>query len=106
MKMSKVVIRLEKVKTLREISQRELHNTRGKQAINSDGIGNVIIEGTTGVAKEIDKITKQMNIVSTQQEMCLKNMSSNESEYALSRSRSTEELAKYKQELKLIMEEV
>lgn len=62
MKMSKVVIRLEKVKTLREISQRELHNTRGKQAINSDGIGNVIIEGTTGVAKEIDKITKQMNI--------------------------------------------
>lgn len=62
MKMSKVVIRLEKVKTLREIAQRELHNTRGKQAINSDGIGSVIIEGTTGVAKEIDKITKQMNI--------------------------------------------
>lgn len=60
-KMSKAVIRLEKVKTLREIAQRELHNTRGKQAENSDGVGSVIIEGITGVAKEIDRITKQMN---------------------------------------------
>lgn len=60
--MSKAVIRLEKVKTLREIAQRELHNTRGKLAENSNGSGKVIIEGITGVAKEIDMITKQMNI--------------------------------------------
>ena len=39
--MSKAVIRLEKVKTLREIAQRELHNTRGKLAENSNGSGKV-----------------------------------------------------------------
>ncbi|MGN2338124.1 plasmid recombination protein [Clostridium cagae] len=60
--MSKIVIRLEKVKTLREIAQRELHNTRGKRVENSDGTGKVIIEGLTGVAKEIDMLTRKMNI--------------------------------------------
>ncbi|WP_113886443.1 plasmid recombination protein [Clostridium butyricum] len=60
--MSKAVIRLENVKTLREIAQRELHNTRGKRVENSDGIGKVIIEGLTGVAKEIDMLTRKMNI--------------------------------------------
>ena len=53
-KMSKAVIRLEKIKTLREIAQRELHNTRGKQAENSNGNGRVIIEEKFNYSKFIN----------------------------------------------------
>lgn len=59
--MSKVVMRLEKVKTLRDISKREMHNTRSRNVESSSTTGEVIITGTVGVAKEIDRITKQMN---------------------------------------------
>lgn len=59
--MSKVVMRLEKIKTLRDISKREMHNTRSRNVESSNNKGEVIITGTIGVAKEVDRITKQMN---------------------------------------------
>lgn len=88
--------------------EKNLQEHFAKKKVDTVAIGRNLL------GKEISKraadkawyVTKQMNIISTQQEMCLKDMSSNESDYALSRSQSTEELAKYKQELKLIMEEV
>lgn len=59
--MSKIVMRLEKAKTLRDISKREMHNTRSRNVESSNDTGEVIVEGILGVAKEIDRITKQMN---------------------------------------------
>ena len=88
--------------------EKNLQEHFAKKKVDTVAIGRNLLgqEISKRAADKAWYVTKQMNIVSTQQEMCLKNMSSNESDYALSRSRSIEELTKYKQELKLIMEEV
>lgn len=88
--------------------EKNLQEHFAKKKVDTVAIGRKLLgqEISKRAADKAWYVTKQMNIVSTQQEMCLKNMSSNESAYALSRSQSTKELAKYKQELKLIMEEV
>lgn len=61
--MSHAIMRIQKIKTMQALSERERHNTRQKTVLNADGSNSITIEGITGLVKHVTALEKQIDSI-------------------------------------------
>lgn len=61
--MSHAIMRIEKIKSLQALSERELHNTRRKTVLNADGSKSITVEGIRGLVKHVTALEKQIDSI-------------------------------------------
>lgn len=61
--MSHAIMRIQKIKTMQALSERERHNTRQKTVLNADGSNSITVEGITGLVKYVTALEKQIDSI-------------------------------------------
>lgn len=61
--MSHAIMRIQKIKTMQALSERERHNTRQKTVLNADGSNSITVEGITGLVKHVTALEKQIDSI-------------------------------------------
>lgn len=59
--MSHAIMRIQKIKSMQALAEREKHNTRRKTVLSSDGSENITVEGSIGLVGHVKKLEKQIN---------------------------------------------
>ncbi|MBO3314525.1 hypothetical protein JJB66_15760, partial [Clostridium perfringens] len=59
--MSHAIMRIQKIKSMQALSEREKHNTRCKTVLSADGSKNIIVEGSTGLVGHVKALEKQID---------------------------------------------
>ena len=59
--MSHAIMRIQKIKSMQALSEREKHNTRRKTVLSSDGSNNITIEGFTGLVGRVKDLERQID---------------------------------------------
>lgn len=60
--MSYGIMRIQKIKSMQALAEREKHNTRLKTVLNADGSKNITIEGVTGLVGRVKALEKQIDV--------------------------------------------
>lgn len=60
--MSHAIMRIQKIKSMQALAEREKHNTRHKTVLSSDGTNNITVEGYTGLVGHVKAVERQINI--------------------------------------------
>lgn len=61
--MSHAIMRIQKIKTMQALSERERHNTRKKTVLNADGSNSITVEGLTGLVKHVTALEKHIDSI-------------------------------------------
>lgn len=61
--MSHAIMRIQKIKTMQALSERERHNTRQKTVLNADGSNSITVEGITGLVKYVTALEKEIDSI-------------------------------------------
>lgn len=59
--MSYAIMRIQKIKSLQALAEREKHNTRRKTVLSADGSNNIIVEGFTGLVGHVKALEKKID---------------------------------------------
>ena len=59
--MSHAIMRIQKIKTMQGLAEREMHNTRRKTVLSADGSKNIAVEGSTGLVNRVKALEKQID---------------------------------------------
>ena len=59
--MSHAIMRIQKIKSMQALAEREKHNTRCKTVFIADGSNNITIEGYTGLVGYVKALERQIN---------------------------------------------
>lgn len=59
--MSYAIMRIQKIKSMQALAEREKHNTRLKTVLNANGSKNIIVEGVTGLVGRVKALERQIN---------------------------------------------
>lgn len=59
--MSHAIMRIQKIKSMQALSEREKHNTRRKTVLSADGSKNITVEGSTGLVSRVKALEKQID---------------------------------------------
>ena len=59
--MSHAIMRIQKIKGMQALSEREKHNTRRKTVLSADGSKNITVEGSTGLVSRVKALEKQID---------------------------------------------
>lgn len=59
--MSHAIMRIQKIKSMQGLSEREKHNTRRKTVLSADGSKNITVEGSTGLVSRVKALEKQID---------------------------------------------
>lgn len=59
--MSHAIMRIQKIKSMQGLAEREKHNTRRKTVLSADGSNNISIEGFTGLVRHVKALEKKIN---------------------------------------------
>lgn len=59
--MSHAIMRIQKIKSMQALAEREKHNTRRKTVLSADGSKNITVEGSTGLVSRVKALEKQIN---------------------------------------------
>lgn len=59
--MSHAIMRIQKIKSMQALAEREKHNTRRKTVLSADGSNNITVEGYTGLVARVKALEKQIN---------------------------------------------
>lgn len=63
--MSHAIMRIQKIKTMQALSERERHNTRRKTVLNADGSNSITVEGLTGLVKHVTALEKHIDSINS-----------------------------------------
>lgn len=56
--MSHAIMRIQKIKSMQALAEREKHNTRRKTVLSADGSNNITVEGSTGLVGHVKALEK------------------------------------------------
>lgn len=59
--MSHAIMRIQKIKSMQALAEREKHNTRRKTVLSADGSNNIAVEGYTGLVGRVKALEKQID---------------------------------------------
>lgn len=59
--MSHAIMRIQKIKSMKALAEREKHNTRRKMVLSADGSNNITVEGYTGLVGRVKTLEKQID---------------------------------------------
>lgn len=59
--MSHAIMRIQKIKSMQALAEREKHNTRRKTVLSADGSNNITVEGYTGLVGRVKALEKQID---------------------------------------------
>lgn len=59
--MSHAIMRIQKIKSMQALAEREKHNTRCKTVLSADGSKNITVEGSTGLVSRVKALEKQID---------------------------------------------
>lgn len=59
--MSHAIMRIQKIKGMQALAEREKHNTRRKTVLSADGSNNITVEGYTGLVGRVKTLEKQID---------------------------------------------
>ena len=59
--MSHAIMRIQKIKSMQGLAEREKHNTRRKTVLSADGSKNITVEGSTGLVSRVKALEKQID---------------------------------------------
>lgn len=59
--MSHAIMRIQKIKSMQALAEREKHNTRRKTVLSADGSKNITVEGYTGLVGRVKALEKQID---------------------------------------------
>jgi hypothetical protein len=59
--MSHAIMRIQKIKGMQALAEREKHNTRRKTVLSADGSKNITVEGFTGLVGRVKALEKQID---------------------------------------------
>lgn len=59
--MSYAIMRIQKIKSMQALAEREKHNTRRKTVLSADGSNNITIEGVTGLVGFVKALEKKID---------------------------------------------
>lgn len=59
--MSHAIMRIQKIKSMQGLAEREKHNTRRKTVLSADGSNNISVEGSTGLVGRVKTLEKQID---------------------------------------------
>lgn len=59
--MSYAIMRIQKIKSMQALAEREKHNIRRKTVLSADGSNNITVEGSTGLVGRVKALEKQID---------------------------------------------
>ena len=59
--MSYAIMRIQKIKSMQGLAEREKHNIRRKTVLSADGSKNITVEGSTGLVSRVKALEKQID---------------------------------------------
>lgn len=59
--MSHAIMRIQKIKSMQALAEREKHNIRRKTVLSADGSKNITVEGSTGLVSRVKSLEKQID---------------------------------------------